>query len=67
TFSLFNELFRLWDGLLCWDETPAGTFVSQNCPDYPSFDPLGKTITSGLSIQTRALQTLQIIEILQQT
>ncbi|XP_016314986.1 calcitonin gene-related peptide type 1 receptor-like [Sinocyclocheilus anshuiensis] len=33
---------RLWDGLLCWDETPAGTFVSQNCPDYPSFDPLEK-------------------------
>ncbi|XP_016373810.1 calcitonin gene-related peptide type 1 receptor-like [Sinocyclocheilus rhinocerous] len=33
---------RFWDGLLCWDETPAGTFVSQNCPDYPSFDPLEK-------------------------
>ncbi|XP_059365630.1 calcitonin gene-related peptide type 1 receptor-like [Carassius carassius] len=33
---------RFWDGLLCWDETPAGTFTSQNCPDYPSFDPLEK-------------------------
>ncbi|XP_016097732.1 calcitonin gene-related peptide type 1 receptor [Sinocyclocheilus grahami] len=33
---------RFWDGLLCWDETPAGTFISQNCPDYPSFDPLEK-------------------------
>ncbi|XP_016317752.1 calcitonin gene-related peptide type 1 receptor [Sinocyclocheilus anshuiensis] len=33
---------RFWDGLLCWDETPAGTFASQNCPDYPSFDPLEK-------------------------
>ncbi|TRZ01832.1 hypothetical protein DNTS_004274 [Danionella cerebrum] len=31
---------RFWDGMLCWDETPAGTFASQNCPDYPSFDPL---------------------------
>uniref|UniRef100_A0A8C2IG71 Calcitonin receptor n=1 Tax=Cyprinus carpio TaxID=7962 RepID=A0A8C2IG71_CYPCA len=49
---------RFWDGLLCWDETPAGNFASQNCPDYPSFDPLGKIITSGLSIQTKALQTL---------
>uniref|UniRef100_A0A671REK6 G-protein coupled receptors family 2 profile 1 domain-containing protein n=1 Tax=Sinocyclocheilus anshuiensis TaxID=1608454 RepID=A0A671REK6_9TELE len=35
---------RFWDGLLCWDETPAGTFASQNCPDYPSFDPLGKIL-----------------------
>uniref|UniRef100_A0A9J7YS87 Calcitonin receptor n=1 Tax=Cyprinus carpio carpio TaxID=630221 RepID=A0A9J7YS87_CYPCA len=50
--------YRFWDGLLCWDETPAGNFASQNCPDYPSFDPLGKIITSGLSIQTKALQTL---------
>ncbi|KTG05884.1 hypothetical protein cypCar_00002567, partial [Cyprinus carpio] len=33
---------RFWDGLLCWDETPAGNFASQNCPDYPSFDPLEK-------------------------
>ncbi|KAM8841240.1 calcitonin gene-related peptide type 1 receptor [Spinachia spinachia] len=29
---------RLWDGLLCWDETPAGTFVTQNCPDHPDRD-----------------------------
>ncbi|XP_051527053.1 calcitonin gene-related peptide type 1 receptor-like isoform X2 [Myxocyprinus asiaticus] len=33
---------RFWDGLLCWDKTPAGTYASQNCPDYPSFDPLEK-------------------------
>nr|XP_055076113.1 calcitonin gene-related peptide type 1 receptor [Misgurnus anguillicaudatus] len=33
---------RFWDGLLCWDETSAGNYVSQNCPDYPSFDPMEK-------------------------
>ncbi|XP_010772958.1 calcitonin gene-related peptide type 1 receptor [Notothenia coriiceps] len=25
---------RNWDGWLCWDDTPAGTYASQNCPDY---------------------------------
>nr|XP_040044787.1 calcitonin gene-related peptide type 1 receptor [Gasterosteus aculeatus aculeatus]XP_040044788.1 calcitonin gene-related peptide type 1 receptor [Gasterosteus aculeatus aculeatus]FAA00374.1 TPA: calcitonin receptor [Gasterosteus aculeatus] len=29
---------RMWDGLLCWDETPAGTSVTQNCPDHPDRD-----------------------------
>ncbi|KAI4890272.1 hypothetical protein NFI96_014041 [Prochilodus magdalenae] len=29
---------RFWDGWLCWDETPAGTYVSQSCPDFPTFD-----------------------------
>ncbi|XP_077124286.1 calcitonin receptor [Ranitomeya variabilis] len=30
---------RTWDGWLCWDDTPAGTNVTQNCPDYfPDFD-----------------------------
>ncbi|KAG7458189.1 hypothetical protein MATL_G00235510 [Megalops atlanticus] len=29
---------RTWDGWFCWDDTPAGTFASQNCPDYPGFD-----------------------------
>ncbi|KAG7501002.1 calcitonin receptor [Solea senegalensis] len=29
---------RLWDGLLCWDETPAGTSVTQHCPDHPDLD-----------------------------
>uniref|UniRef100_A0A8C2ZL08 G-protein coupled receptors family 2 profile 1 domain-containing protein n=1 Tax=Cyclopterus lumpus TaxID=8103 RepID=A0A8C2ZL08_CYCLU len=34
---------RSWDGLLCWDDTPAGTFASQNCPDYLfDFDPTEK-------------------------
>ncbi|XP_061443190.1 calcitonin receptor isoform X1 [Rhineura floridana] len=31
---------RTWDGWLCWDDTPAGEFADQNCPDYfPDFDP----------------------------
>lgn len=25
---------RSWDGQLCWDDTPAGTYASQNCPGY---------------------------------
>uniref|UniRef100_A0A8C1P228 Calcitonin receptor n=1 Tax=Cyprinus carpio TaxID=7962 RepID=A0A8C1P228_CYPCA len=30
---------RTWDGWLCWDDTPAGTYTSQNCPNYfPDFD-----------------------------
>uniref|UniRef100_UPI0037E8E2E8 calcitonin gene-related peptide type 1 receptor n=1 Tax=Semicossyphus pulcher TaxID=241346 RepID=UPI0037E8E2E8 len=33
---------RLWDGLLCWDETQAGTSVTQNCPDRPDADPTEK-------------------------
>ncbi|XP_031709618.1 calcitonin gene-related peptide type 1 receptor [Anarrhichthys ocellatus] len=33
---------RMWDGLLCWDETPAGTSVTQNCPDHPDLDPTEK-------------------------
>ena len=34
---------RNWDGWLCWDYTPAGTYASQNCPDYfADFDPTGE-------------------------
>ncbi|KAL7381124.1 hypothetical protein ABVT39_000927 [Epinephelus coioides] len=34
---------RNWDGWLCWDDTPAGTYASQNCPDYFfDFDPTEK-------------------------
>ncbi|XP_052325921.1 calcitonin gene-related peptide type 1 receptor [Oncorhynchus keta] len=33
---------RMWDGLLCWDETPLGTYATQNCPDYPGLDTTGK-------------------------
>ncbi len=34
---------RNWDGWLCWDDTPAGTLASQNCPDYfRDFDPTGE-------------------------
>ncbi|XP_056154273.1 calcitonin gene-related peptide type 1 receptor [Lampris incognitus] len=32
----------LWDGLLCWEETPADTNLTQNCPDYPDMDPTEK-------------------------
>ena len=32
----------MWDGFLCWDETPAGTSVTQNCPDHPDPDPTGE-------------------------
>nr|XP_046274161.1 uncharacterized protein calcr isoform X4 [Scatophagus argus] len=33
---------QIWDGLLCWNETPAGTSVTQNCPDHPDLDPAEK-------------------------
>ncbi|KAM4539366.1 calcitonin gene-related peptide type 1 receptor isoform 1-T2 [Odontesthes bonariensis] len=34
---------RNWDGWLCWDDTPAGTYASQNCPNYfVNFDPTEK-------------------------
>ncbi|XP_075900416.1 calcitonin gene-related peptide type 1 receptor [Nelusetta ayraudi] len=34
---------RNWDGWLCWDDTPAGTSTSQNCPNYfADFDPTEK-------------------------
>ena len=34
---------RSWDGWLCWDDAPAGTYASQNCPDYfRDFDPSGE-------------------------
>ncbi|XP_059205628.1 calcitonin gene-related peptide type 1 receptor isoform X1 [Centropristis striata] len=33
---------RMWDGFLCWDETPAGMSVTLNCPDHPDLDPTEK-------------------------
>uniref|UniRef100_A0A3B3HZL2 Calcitonin gene-related peptide type 1 receptor n=1 Tax=Oryzias latipes TaxID=8090 RepID=A0A3B3HZL2_ORYLA len=34
---------RNWDGWLCWEDTPAGTFAAQNCPNYfDDFDPTEK-------------------------
>lgn len=34
---------RNWDGWLCWDDTPAGMYTSQNCPNYfVDFDPTGE-------------------------
>ncbi|XP_033493341.1 calcitonin gene-related peptide type 1 receptor [Epinephelus lanceolatus] len=32
----------MWDGFFCWDETPAGTSVTRNCPDHPDLDPTEK-------------------------
>ncbi|XP_068188544.1 uncharacterized protein calcr isoform X2 [Antennarius striatus] len=34
----------IWDGLLCWDETPAGMSVTQNCPDHPDLDPTAQLL-----------------------
>ncbi|XP_036285310.2 calcitonin receptor [Pipistrellus kuhlii] len=35
--GLFCE--RMWDGWLCWEETPAGITTHMDCPDYfPDFD-----------------------------
>ena len=34
---------RNWDGWLCWDDTPAGTYASQSCPNYfTDLDPAGE-------------------------
>ncbi|XP_065327113.1 calcitonin gene-related peptide type 1 receptor isoform X1 [Pelmatolapia mariae] len=55
----------MWDGLLCWDETPAGTSVTQNCPHHPQLDPTEKMTKycdeSGNWIQTSSTcqQTLK--------
>nr|XP_033787002.1 calcitonin receptor isoform X1 [Geotrypetes seraphini] len=36
---------RTWDGWLCWDDTPAGRYATQNCPDYfPDFDQTEKAL-----------------------
>ncbi|XP_056438974.1 uncharacterized protein calcr isoform X2 [Gadus chalcogrammus] len=32
----------MWDGLLCWEERPAGTYLTKNCPAPPDMDPTGK-------------------------
>ncbi|CAL8364071.1 unnamed protein product [Arctogadus glacialis] len=32
----------MWDGLLCWEESPAGTYLTKNCPAPPDMDPTGK-------------------------
>lgn len=39
---------RVWDGGLCWDETPAGTSVTQNCPDQPDLGPPGERDSCSL-------------------
>lgn len=40
---------RVWDGGLCWDETPAGTSVTQNCPDQPDPGPPGERDSCSLN------------------
>uniref|UniRef100_A0A3B5KJB0 G-protein coupled receptors family 2 profile 1 domain-containing protein n=1 Tax=Xiphophorus couchianus TaxID=32473 RepID=A0A3B5KJB0_9TELE len=32
----------MWDGFLCWNETPAGESVTLQCPDHPDLGPTGK-------------------------
>ncbi|XP_036949979.1 calcitonin gene-related peptide type 1 receptor isoform X2 [Acanthopagrus latus] len=64
---------RVWDGWLCWDETPAGTSVTQNCPDQPDLGPpekvtkycdeLGHWVQTGSTCQ-RALKNKSEKEIL---
>uniref|UniRef100_A0A3B1J9T4 G-protein coupled receptors family 2 profile 1 domain-containing protein n=1 Tax=Astyanax mexicanus TaxID=7994 RepID=A0A3B1J9T4_ASTMX len=54
---LYSHCSRFWDGWLCWDETPAGTYASQSCPDFPTFDTSGEahkainTLTIWISSQ----------------
>ncbi|XP_050922100.1 calcitonin gene-related peptide type 1 receptor isoform X2 [Lates calcarifer] len=60
---------HLWDGLLCWGETPAGTSVTQNCPDHPDLDPtekvtkycdeLGNWIETGSTCQPASKDKLE--------
>ncbi|XP_026156121.1 calcitonin gene-related peptide type 1 receptor [Mastacembelus armatus] len=49
---------HMWDGMLCWDETPAGTSVTQNCPDHSDLDPSEKVTkfcdTLGNWVQTES-------------
>uniref|UniRef100_A0A8C2ZKH4 G-protein coupled receptors family 2 profile 1 domain-containing protein n=1 Tax=Cyclopterus lumpus TaxID=8103 RepID=A0A8C2ZKH4_CYCLU len=42
---------RNWDGWLCWDDTAAGIYTSQNCPNYfVDFDPTGEQHDSRVSL-----------------
>ena len=48
----------MWDGLLCWGETPAGMSVTQNCPDHPDLDPAGKNdldLPNNKLVESRAM------------
>ncbi|KAL6099939.1 calcr [Pungitius sinensis] len=47
---------HMWDGLLCWDEAPAGTSVTQNCPDHPDRDST-ETVTKYCSELGNWVQT----------
>uniref|UniRef100_A0A3B4ZRE7 Calcitonin gene-related peptide type 1 receptor n=1 Tax=Stegastes partitus TaxID=144197 RepID=A0A3B4ZRE7_9TELE len=47
---------HMWDGLLCWDETPAGTSVTQTCPDQPDLESTEK-VTKYCDISGNWVQT----------
>uniref|UniRef100_A0A3P8YX64 Calcitonin gene-related peptide type 1 receptor n=1 Tax=Esox lucius TaxID=8010 RepID=A0A3P8YX64_ESOLU len=42
---------RMWDGLLCWDETPVGSYATQSCPGHHGVDTSGKTTAQLLPLQ----------------
>ncbi|KAK2921196.1 calcitonin gene-related peptide type 1 receptor isoform X1 [Channa argus] len=60
---------HMWDGLLCWGETPAGTSVTQTCPDHPDLvptekvtkycDKLGNWVPTGSSCQAALKDKLE--------
>uniref|UniRef100_A0A3B4GTZ8 Calcitonin gene-related peptide type 1 receptor n=1 Tax=Pundamilia nyererei TaxID=303518 RepID=A0A3B4GTZ8_9CICH len=62
----------MWDGLLCWDETPAGTSVTQNCPHHPQLYPTekmtkycdesGNWIQTGSTCQQTLKDKLEVID-----
>uniref|UniRef100_A0A672IPZ5 Calcitonin gene-related peptide type 1 receptor n=1 Tax=Salarias fasciatus TaxID=181472 RepID=A0A672IPZ5_SALFA len=62
---------RMWDGFLCWDETPAGTSVTQNCPDQSDLeaaekatklcDESGNWVQTGSNCQPASKDTLEVI------
>uniref|UniRef100_A0A3Q3K508 Calcitonin gene-related peptide type 1 receptor n=1 Tax=Monopterus albus TaxID=43700 RepID=A0A3Q3K508_MONAL len=63
----------MWDGLLCWHETPAGTSVTQNCPDHPDLvssekvtkycNELGNWVQTGSICQPDATEKLEATEV----
>ncbi|XP_017280153.1 calcitonin gene-related peptide type 1 receptor isoform X1 [Kryptolebias marmoratus] len=62
---------HMWDGSLCWNETPAGTSVTQNCPDRPDLDATekvtkycdrsGNWIQTGSTCEPASKDKLQVI------
>uniref|UniRef100_A0A3P9AGY6 Calcitonin gene-related peptide type 1 receptor n=1 Tax=Esox lucius TaxID=8010 RepID=A0A3P9AGY6_ESOLU len=52
---------RMWDGLLCWDETPVGSYATQSCPGHHGVDTSGKVSKycdeSGNWVQSPSINT----------